>query len=65
MPKTAQPQNSVDASEYRPIVEVASVRGSSTSMNGAGVETITSSVPCQRCHCRAPPEPKSVADQIP
>jgi hypothetical protein len=34
-------------------------------MNGAGAETISSSVPCQRCHWIAPPEPKSVDDQIP
>ena len=48
-----------------PIVEVAIVSGKTSRMNGAGAETISSSVPCQRCHWIAPPEPKSVDDQIP
>ena len=33
--------------------------------NGGGAPTMSSSVPCQRCHWIAPPEPKSVDDQIP
>ena len=48
-----------------PIAEVASVSGRSTHTNGAGAETSTSSVPCQRCHWIAPPEPNRVDDQIP
>ena len=48
-----------------PIVEVATVSGSSVAMKGGGAPTSSSSVPCQRCHWIAPPEPKSVADQMP
>ena len=34
-------------------------------MNGGGDAIEYSSVPCQRCHWIAPPEPKSVDDQMP
>ena len=48
-----------------PIVDVATVSGKRTATNGGGAPTRSSSVPCQRCHWIAPPEPNSVADQIP
>ncbi len=44
---------------------VATVSGSRTAKNGGGAPTISSSVPCQRCHWIAPPDPKRVADQMP
>ncbi len=47
------------------MVEVATVSGKMIATNGGGAPTMSSSVPCQRCHWMAPPEPKSVADQIP
>ena len=34
-------------------------------MNGGGAPMRISSVPCQRCHWIAPPEPKSVDDHMP
>ncbi len=34
-------------------------------MKGGGEAIEYSSVPCQRCHWIAPPEPKSVDDQMP
>jgi hypothetical protein len=34
-------------------------------MKAGGTAMQYSSVPCQRCHWIAPPDPKSVADQMP
>src|SRR6478736_265182 len=64
-PKKIRPQKTVASSEYAPVTEVAIVSGSSTMMKGGGEATSSSSVPCQRFHCSAPPEPKRVDDQIP
>src|SRR5947208_1221249 len=65
MPKATQPQTSVAASEYRPIVDVASAIGKKTSTRGGGAATTGSSTPCQRMKVIRPPDPKSVDVQIP
>jgi hypothetical protein len=36
-----------------------------TQMNAGGTAIKYSSVPCQRCHWMAPPEPNKTADQMP
>ena len=41
------------------------VSGRSTQRKRTGAAIASSSVPCQRIHWIAPPEPKSVDDQIP
>ena len=46
-------------------MDIAIVTGSSTSAKCTGAATSSSSVPCQRSRCIAPPAVVLVADQIP
>jgi hypothetical protein len=48
-----------------PTAAVARVIGASTSTNGAGAPTSSSSVPCWRCRVMACPDPVSVVDHTP
>jgi hypothetical protein len=48
-----------------PMLEVATVSGTTITSSGGGEATSSSSVPSHRCQEIAPPEPKSVDDQIP
>ena len=48
-----------------PIVAIASVTGSRTRAKWGGVPTSSSSVPCQRSRCIAPPAVVLVADHMP
>src|SRR5262249_37789740 len=68
LPGTARPMktaNRLADVASKPITDVAGVSGAMTRTNGVGAATSTSSVPCQRCHWIAPPDPNNVDDQIP
>src|SRR5262249_7947645 len=64
-PRPLKTANRLADGASKPITDDAGVSAATTRTNGAGAATSTWSVPGQRCHWIAPPDPNNVDDQIP